>query len=88
MLRLIYYELLFQFPVKMWQAAFLIIVTSFSSNLARPNLKPLSIEMVNYINKLNTTWMVSFSFAFPLNSLLHLLININFAFAPGRPKLP
>lgn len=46
----------------MWRAAFLFLVASLSSSLATPNLKPLSNEMVNYINKRNTTWTVSFFF--------------------------
>lgn len=49
-------------------AAFLLLAASLSSSLARPHLKPLSSEMVNYINKLNTTWTVSFSCVLTLNS--------------------
>ena len=44
----------------MWRAAFLLLAASLSVSLARPRLKPLSSEMVNYINKFNTTWKVSF----------------------------
>lgn len=44
----------------MWRAAFLLLAASLSVSLARPHLKPLSNEMVNYINKFNTTWKVSF----------------------------
>lgn len=65
----IYYKrLLFKFPVEMWRAAFLFLVASLPSSLARPNLKPLSDEMVNYINKRNTTWTVRFFFLSLLNS--------------------
>lgn len=49
-------------------ATFLLLVASLSSSLARPHLKPLSSEMVNYINKLNTTWTVGCSCALGLNS--------------------
>lgn len=51
---------MFYFSVKMWRAAFLLLAASLSVSLARPHLKPLSNEMVNYINKFNTTWKVSF----------------------------
>lgn len=47
---------------KMWHAAFLLLAVSLSVSLARPRLQPLSSEMVNYINKFNTTWKVSFCF--------------------------
>lgn len=43
----------------MWHAAFLLLAASLSVSLARPHLHPLSSEMVNHINKLNTTWKVS-----------------------------
>lgn len=70
MLRWMYYVLClpFDFPVKMWRAVFLLLAASLSSSLARPHLKPLSSEMVNYINKLNTTWTVRFSGVLSLNS--------------------
>lgn len=48
--------------VKMWRAAFLLLAASLSVSLARPRFKPLSSEMVNYINKVNTTWKVIFFF--------------------------
>lgn len=44
----------------MWNTAFLLLAASLSVSLARPRLQPLSSEMVNYINKVNTTWKVSF----------------------------
>lgn len=43
----------------MWRAAFLLLAASLSVSLARPHLHALSSEMVNYINKINTTWRVS-----------------------------
>lgn len=43
----------------MWRAAVLLLAASLSVSLARPHLHPLSNEMVNYINKVNTTWKVS-----------------------------
>lgn len=49
----------FLFPGKMWGAAFLLLAATLSASLARPRLHPLSDEMVNYINKVNTTWKVS-----------------------------
>uniref|UniRef100_H3DJZ9 Cathepsin B n=1 Tax=Tetraodon nigroviridis TaxID=99883 RepID=H3DJZ9_TETNG len=47
---------------KMWPAAFLFLAAAWSSSLARPHLKPLSSEMVNYINKLNSTWTAGHNF--------------------------
>lgn len=80
----------FEFPVKMWRAAFLLLAASLSFSLARPHMKPLSSEMVNYINKLNTTWTVSSSCVLPFEffwigfySQLRILIC-----APGWPQLP
>lgn len=53
---------LWNFSVRMWRAALLLLVASLSVTLARPQFKPLSGEMVNYINKFNTTWKVSLLF--------------------------
>ncbi|XP_051234828.1 cathepsin B [Dicentrarchus labrax] len=46
----------------MWRAAFLLLAASLSVSLARPRLQPLSSEMINYINKLNTTWKAGHNF--------------------------
>ncbi|KAK5873815.1 hypothetical protein PBY51_018820 [Eleginops maclovinus] len=46
----------------MWRAAFLLLAASLSVSLARPRLTPLSSEMVNYINKINTTWTAGHNF--------------------------
>nr|ACQ58942.1 Cathepsin B precursor [Anoplopoma fimbria] len=46
----------------MWHSAFLLLAASLSVSLARPHLKPLSSEMVNYINKVNTTWKAGHNF--------------------------
>ncbi|TKS69943.1 Cathepsin B [Collichthys lucidus] len=46
----------------MWRAAFLLFAASLSVSLARPHLKPLSSEMVNFINKFNTTWKAGHNF--------------------------
>ncbi|XP_075966443.1 cathepsin B [Anarhichas minor] len=46
----------------MWRSAFLLLAASLSVSLARPRLEPLSNEMVNYINKANTTWMAGHNF--------------------------
>lgn len=46
----------------MWRFAFLLLAASLAVSLARPRLKPLSSEMVNYINKLNTTWKAGHNF--------------------------
>lgn len=43
----------------MLRAAFLLLAASLAVSLARPRLKPLSTDLVNYINKVNTTWKVS-----------------------------
>lgn len=42
----------------MWRTTLLLLAASLSVALARPRLKPLSTDMVNYINKINTTWTV------------------------------
>ena len=42
----------------MWQAALLVMATVLSLGRARPQLKPLSSDMVDYINQVNTTWKV------------------------------
>lgn len=46
----------------MWRFAFLLLAAGLAVSLARPRLKPLSSEMVNYINKLNTTWKAGHNF--------------------------
>ncbi|XP_033931255.1 cathepsin B [Pseudochaenichthys georgianus] len=46
----------------MWHAAFLLLAASLSVSLAAPRLLPLSSEMVNYINKINTTWTAGHNF--------------------------
>lgn len=48
----------------MWHSAFLLLAASLSVSLARPRFTPLSSEMVNYINKVNTTWKVSYFISF------------------------
>lgn len=48
----------------MWHAALFLLAAGFSVSLARPRLQPLSSDMINYINKVNTTWKVSFFFIF------------------------
>uniref|UniRef100_A0A3B5PSC1 Cathepsin B n=1 Tax=Xiphophorus maculatus TaxID=8083 RepID=A0A3B5PSC1_XIPMA len=40
----------------------LALAASLTVSLARPNIHPLSSEMVNYINKLNTTWKAGHNF--------------------------
>lgn len=50
---------MFLFLSIMWRAALVLLAASLAVSLARPHLKPLSSEMVNYINKVNTTWKVS-----------------------------
>jgi hypothetical protein len=47
----------------MWQAALLVMAIILSVGRARPQLKPLSSEMVDYINQVNTTWKVGSSLA-------------------------
>lgn len=42
----------------MWRTALPLLAASLAVALARPHLKPLSSDMVNYINKINTTWKV------------------------------
>lgn len=42
----------------MWHLVSLCFLATLASSLARPHLPPLSHEMVNYINKANTTWKV------------------------------
>lgn len=42
----------------MFRTALLLFAASLVVALARPRLKPLSSDMVNYINKVNTTWKV------------------------------
>uniref|UniRef100_A0AAR2JLU9 Cathepsin B n=1 Tax=Pygocentrus nattereri TaxID=42514 RepID=A0AAR2JLU9_PYGNA len=42
--------------------AFLCVLTALSMSSARPRLTPLSDEMVNYINKVNTTWRAGHNF--------------------------
>lgn len=44
--------------VNMLRTALLLLAASLAVALARPRLKPLSSDMVNYINKMNTTWKV------------------------------
>lgn len=46
----------------MWHAAFLLLAASLSVSLAAPRLLPLSSDMVNYINKINTTWTAGHNF--------------------------
>ncbi|XP_067116152.1 cathepsin B [Osmerus mordax] len=46
----------------MWRLAFLCLVSSLSISWARPHLSPLSNDMVNYINKMNTTWKAGHNF--------------------------
>uniref|UniRef100_A0A8D2ZVY7 Cathepsin B n=1 Tax=Scophthalmus maximus TaxID=52904 RepID=A0A8D2ZVY7_SCOMX len=47
---------------KMWRAAFVLLAAGLSLSLARPHLPPLSSELVNYINKINTTWKAGHNF--------------------------
>lgn len=42
----------------MWRAALLLLAASLAMSETRPRFKPLSSDMVNYINKINTTWKV------------------------------
>ncbi|KAM9766198.1 cathepsin B [Menidia menidia] len=46
----------------MWHAAVLLLAACSSVSLARPHLHPLTSEMVNYINKINTTWKAGHNF--------------------------
>lgn len=47
--------------LRMWPVALLCLLSALSVSWARPRLHPLSHEMVNYINKANTTWKVNTS---------------------------
>ncbi|XP_076155775.1 cathepsin B [Alosa pseudoharengus] len=46
----------------MWRLVCLCFVAALASSWARPRLPPLSNEMVNYINKANTTWTAGHNF--------------------------
>lgn len=46
----------------MWQIALLVVAAMLSIGCARPQLKPLSRDMVDYINKVNTTWKAGHNF--------------------------
>ncbi|XP_037553434.1 cathepsin B [Nematolebias whitei] len=46
----------------MWRAVLFVLAASFSVSLTRPRLHPLSNEMINYINKVNTTWKAGHNF--------------------------
>uniref|UniRef100_A0A674BLL3 Cathepsin B n=1 Tax=Salmo trutta TaxID=8032 RepID=A0A674BLL3_SALTR len=46
----------------MWCALFLVLGSGLSISWARPHLPPLSHEMVNFINKANTTWKAGHNF--------------------------
>uniref|UniRef100_A0A1A8SJW6 Cathepsin B n=1 Tax=Nothobranchius rachovii TaxID=451742 RepID=A0A1A8SJW6_9TELE len=46
----------------MWWISLFLLAASFSVSLAKPRLHPLSSEMINYINKMNTTWQAGHNF--------------------------
>ncbi|KAI2654470.1 Cathepsin B [Labeo rohita] len=46
----------------MWRLAFLCVISALSVSWARPRVAPLSQEMVNFINKANTTWKAGHNF--------------------------
>lgn len=46
----------------MWRLAFLCLVAGLSISWARPRIPALSDEMVNFINKQNTTWKAGHNF--------------------------
>ncbi|XP_052352469.1 cathepsin B-like isoform X3 [Oncorhynchus keta] len=46
----------------MWRVIFLALVSGLSISWARPRLPPLSHQMVDYINKANTTWKAGHNF--------------------------
>uniref|UniRef100_A0A3Q2PZJ3 Cathepsin B n=1 Tax=Fundulus heteroclitus TaxID=8078 RepID=A0A3Q2PZJ3_FUNHE len=46
----------------MWCQTLLVLAASLSVSLARPHIHPLSSDMINYINKLNTTWKAGHNF--------------------------
>ncbi|KAG1972439.1 cathepsin B isoform 1 preproprotein [Pimephales promelas] len=46
----------------MWRLPFLCVISALSVSWARPRLAPLSHEMVNFINKANTTWKAGHNF--------------------------
>uniref|UniRef100_A0A9J7Z1A6 Cathepsin B n=1 Tax=Cyprinus carpio carpio TaxID=630221 RepID=A0A9J7Z1A6_CYPCA len=46
----------------MWRLAFLCVISALSVSWARPRFAPLSREMVNFINKANTTWKAGHNF--------------------------
>ncbi|XP_056269550.1 cathepsin B [Pseudoliparis swirei] len=46
----------------MWRSAVLLLAASLSVSLARPHFQALSSEMINYINKVNTTWKAGHNF--------------------------
>lgn len=70
----------------MWCAAFLLLAASLSVSLARPHLHPLSSEMVNYINKINTTWKVSGVFSTPVTSVSVDISHSVFLTLPPSPQ--
>ncbi|XP_066554666.1 cathepsin B [Amia ocellicauda] len=46
----------------MWRLAVLCVLAAVCGSRARPHLSPLSPELVNYINKINTTWKAGHNF--------------------------
>lgn len=64
----------------MWQSALLVVAAILSICCARPQLKPLSRDMVDYINKVNTTWKVGNTF-FHISSSTLLLKNTSLDFS-------
>ncbi|XP_061621889.1 cathepsin B [Phyllopteryx taeniolatus] len=46
----------------MWHSALLLFATSLSLSMAKPHIHPLSTEMVDFINKINTTWRAAHNF--------------------------
>ncbi|XP_077449571.1 cathepsin B [Stigmatopora argus] len=46
----------------MWCARFILLAAGLSLSSAKPNIHPLSSEMVDFINKINTTWKAAHNF--------------------------
>ncbi|KAG8540806.1 hypothetical protein GDO81_018516 [Engystomops pustulosus] len=70
----------------MWQSlALLCILASFASARNVPYFKPLSGEMINYINKLNTTWKAGHNFP---NADIHYVKTLCGTLLGGSKRLP
>nr|AGN52668.1 cathepsin B [Channa striata] len=68
----------------MLHATFLLLAACLSVSLARPQFHSLSSEMVNYINKINTTWKAGHNFHNVDSSYIQKLCGTKL----NGPKLP